>query len=273
MLQHRTLNTPLLPGLEAFVCHETTAAFTPFIPSFLSPRTVVIDIKFVVPTSEVPELMVASMITTFPTLCPNLLEITLRHLPKDQAVFTAVSDMLLACNRNTLQRFEVSSTLTRAAREVLSQLPNLRELSLILSNTLLPPLVLPNLAKMEIVHTCGHEWLRNSNGATLNKLTTVCLLIFSPHVGDFLEAFEAFAVATSVSTKLSTLSIYSEYPWDPNYSSLLELKNLTELQVLTPCRVTCSSTVNDDIITDLARAMPKLRILQLGSEPCGIRSA
>ena len=268
-LQHRTLNTPLLPGLEAFVCREATAEFTPFIPLFLSPRTAIIDIVFVRTTPETPALMVASMITTFPALCPNLVEIALHRLPTDRAVFSAVSDVLLACNRNTLQRFEVDSPLTSAAREVLCQSSNLRKLrSIVLGDVFQPPFVLPNLVKMEIVYTHGHEWLRNVDGTMLNKLTSVSFYPLSPQVGNLLEAFEAFAVATSISTKLSTFKIYSKHPWDPNYSSLLGFKQLTELLVLIACRDSCSSTVNDDIITGLARAMPKLKILQLGQGPC-----
>lgn len=53
-------------------------------------------------TLETSALMIASMITTFSTLCPNLLEITLRHLPLDQSISVTASSMLLACDRNIL---------------------------------------------------------------------------------------------------------------------------------------------------------------------------
>ena len=268
VLQHRTLNTPLLPGLKTFVCREATVVFIPFIPLFLSPGIAVIDIKF---AGSIPALMIASMIATFSTLCPNLLEITLRRLPLDEVITTAVSNMLLACNLDALRKFEVDSLLTTAAYEVLYRLPNLRELfTIFLGDTLLPPVLLPNLVGMEMTYLFGHEWLRRLNGATLNKLTSVFFHTASLDVGDFLEAFESFALATSISTKLSTFVFYSYYPWNPNYSSLLGFKQLTELIIITPCHVGCSSAVGDDIVINLARAMPKLKVLLLGSDPCPI---
>jgi len=211
------------------------------------------------------------MIATFSTLCPDLLEISLRRLPIDQAITAAVSNMLLACNPDALRKFEVDSLLTTAAYEVLYRLPNLRELSTIfLGDTFLPPVLLPNLVWMEMTYLHGHEWLRRLNGATFNKLTSVFFHTTSLEVGDFLQAFESFALATSVSTKLSTFVFYSYHPWNPNYSPLLGFKQLTELVILTPCHVGCSSAINDDIVTDLARAIPKLKVLLLGSDPCQI---
>ena len=215
--------------------------------------------------------MIASMIATFSTLCPNLLEITLLRLPIDQAIASAVSNILLACNPDALRKFEADSPLTATAYEVLYRLPNLRELfTIFLGDTLLPPVLLPNLVKMEMTYLRGHEWLRGLNGATLNNLTSVFFRTASLEVGDFLEAFESFALATSISTKLSTFVFYSHYSWNPNYSSLLGFKQLTELVILTPCHVGCSSAMDDDIVINLARAMPKLKVLLLGSDPCSI---
>lgn len=213
--------------------------------------------------------MIASMITTFSTLCPNLLEITLRHLPLDQSISVTASSMLLACDRNILRKFDVDCLLTDSAREVLYQLPNLRKLSSVhLGNTLLPPVILPNLVEMHVMFKCGHKWLQNLNGATLNKLTSVSFYDVSRQVGGFLEEFKGFALATFISTQLSRFKFSSKSSWDLNYSSLLGFKQLTELAILTPCRTSCSSTVDDDIIAKLARAMLKLKILQLGSKPC-----
>lgn len=159
--------------------------------------------------------------------------------------------------------------LTDSAREVLYQLPNLRKLSSVhLGNTLLPPVILPNLVEMYVMFKCGHKWLQNLNGATLNKLTSVSFYDVSRQVGGFLEEFKGFALATFISTQLSRFKFSSKSSWDLNYSSLLGFKQLTELAILTPCRTSCSSTVDDDIIAKLARAMPKLKILQLGSKPC-----
>lgn len=244
--------------------------FITFIPLFLSPRTTVIDIGF---AGSSPALMVASMIDTFSTLCPNLLEITLRRSPINQAITAAVSNMLLACNPDALRKFEVDSLLTAAAYEVLYRLPNLRKLlTIFLGDSLLPLVLLPNLIRMQMTYLRGHEWLRRLPGATLNKLTSIFFRTTSRQVGDFLEAFEGFALATSVSTRLLVFGFYSLHPWNPDYSSLLGFKQLTELIILTPCHIGCSSAIDDDIVISLARAMPKLKALVLGSDPCQIPS-
>jgi len=99
-LQLRTTNEPLLPNLETFECEGTIdGAFIHFIPTFLSRETTDIDIGF---DEDSPTVMFTSIITKLPTLCPNLGRITLNDLPRDPVIIEAASEMLLACNRDTL---------------------------------------------------------------------------------------------------------------------------------------------------------------------------
>ena len=107
-LQLRTGNDPLFPRLRSFVCEGITEGFIPSIPLFLSPNIVNIRIQFV---ASSPTVMVASTIAQFSLLCPNLERITilLNNLPRDPVITEAVSEMLLACNRDTLLQFVVSS--------------------------------------------------------------------------------------------------------------------------------------------------------------------
>lgn len=269
VLEDSTLGAPLLLGLRTFVCIEATVAFIPFISLFLSRVTTMIAVNFVKFLPTPPTSAITSMIATPSTRCPDLRRITLHHLPRSPVVVATVSEMLLACNRNTLQSFDVDSPLTEAARKVLSKLPNLRVLRLALEGpTLLPPMVLPNLVGMYIIYPYGHEWLRSFYGAVLNNLTYATFYTTTPYVGDFLEVFEGVGRATSISATLSTFQFYSFHPWSPTYSSLLAFKQLTNLTIASPCRIHCSSTVDDDIVINLARAMPKLKVLQLGLEPC-----
>jgi hypothetical protein len=271
VLQHNTLNTPLLPGLKAFECWEATATFLPFVHLFLSPKTVTVDINFAEFALNPPTLMITSMITTFSTLCPNLREISLRRLPRDSAIITSVSELLLTCNRDTLQCFEVDSPLTDAACEVLYRLPNLSKLwSVLQEPTVIPPVVLPNLTTMHMGYLHNHEWLQRFSGASLNKLEYITFYTGSSRarIGGFLEEFERVALSTSVPTTLSTFGLYSLSPWNPTYSSLLAFKQLQNLTIVNPCHNGCSSKVDDDIIINLSRAMPKLNVLLLGSEPC-----
>lgn len=213
--------------------------------------------------------MIASMIATFSTLCPNLQEISLRPLPKNSTIGGAISEMLLGCNRNTLRRFDVDSLLTKPAGKVLYQLPNLSKLrSVLLGYIPLSKVLLPNLSELNIVYRHGHDWLRAFHGATLSKLTEVVFHAECELTGDFLEAFEDVALTTCVSATLSAFKFHTSRSWNPNYYSLLSFKQLRELVVESSCHDGCSSRVDDEIVVTLARALPKLEVLRLGSEPC-----
>jgi hypothetical protein len=272
VLQHRVLNTPLFPGLKTCISHETTATFIPFISSLLSQTTTSVDIEFasaLLPTAS--PLMITSMIATLPAVCPNLRWITLSGLPMDPVVTTAASEMLLTCDTNTLKKFNVDCPLTEAARRVLYRLPNLSELVSVYDAraTSRPPVVLPCLVKMNIKYLHSHEWLQTFHGAALTNLKSVVFNTISPQIGNFLEAFEGAALTTSIPVTLSTFRFHGLSPWNPNYSSLLGFKQLTVLKIETPCRTSCSSTVDDGVVTKLARGLPKLKSLKLGSGPCG----
>ena len=137
----RTINEPLFPNLKTLYFRDVRGPFVPFIPLFLSLRVTSIDLGFV---TDVPKAMVASVVSSFPTLCPRLQSISLQCLPKDPMITTAVSKMVLATNRNTLQQLDVDSPLMEEASEVVCELPNVRNLSVVIENSL-PSASLPNL--------------------------------------------------------------------------------------------------------------------------------
>ena len=223
----------------------------PFIPLFLSPRTTAISIQF--PSHNFPKVMVPSMITALPTLCPNLQEITLQTLPRDFMTIAAVSAMLLASNRNTLRCFSVESSLTAEAREVVYTLPVLRTLwSVIERDALLPAVVLPNLTDLTIAYDYDSDWSRVFRGATLGPLETVTFYSEPEQLEDFLEEFERVALATSIQNTLSTFQLYTSHSWSPYYYSLQPFTQMTCLVIYFSCRDGCSSTVDDDVVTTLA---------------------
>jgi len=268
VLQHRTTNQPLFPNLKTLELLHTTEELVQFIPLFLSPATIVITILFA-NLSDLPNVMVASTLATFPTLCPNLQQIALHSLPRDPMTTAAVSGMLLTANRNALRSIMVDSPLTEEAREVVYKLPNLRVLSVVIEeNTLLLPPVLPNLTDLNIDYDHDSDWLKGFRGATLGKLKAASFYSGSEQIGDFLEEFERVALATSTQNTLSSFSLSTSCSWNPNYSSLLRFTQLTYLLVDFPCDDGCSSTVDDNVITALAQAMPKLEFLLLGEAPC-----
>ena len=95
--------------------------------------------------------MVASMITSFPTLCPNSREIPLYNLPSDPMVAATISEMLPASSRNDPRCLRVDSPLSEKACRVVYNPPNLRVLSVVVEkDSPLPPVVLPNLTNLDI---------------------------------------------------------------------------------------------------------------------------
>ena len=97
VVQLCTANEPLFPNLKMIDLWGVKESFIPFIPLLLSPRTTFILLKF---ESNLPEAMVASIVTALPTPCPNLQTIGLYSLPRDPMVAAAVSGMLVT-NQNT----------------------------------------------------------------------------------------------------------------------------------------------------------------------------
>ena len=265
VLQRWASDEPLFPNLGTLVLWFVSRKFVPFIPLFLSPRTTVIGITF--DESDPPKAMGTSVVTSFPTMCPNLRRISLRRLPRDPTVIAAVSGMILASNRNTLQYVDVDSPLTEEARATLYTHSDLRELSVVVEKDL-PPVVLPNLTKLTI--GCNHDsdWLGIFREATFGKLEVVTFNSESKPASDFLETFERAALAASLQNALSGFYLYTPHPWNPSYPSLLSFTRLTSVVIYFSCVGGCSSSVEDGIITDLAQAMPKLENLQLGGPPC-----
>ena len=257
VLQLCPFNKPFFPNLKTLELWRVAEEFIPFITSFLSPRTTVVSIRF--EAFGFCEVAIASTIASFPTLCPNLQDVTLHFLPGDPMITTAVSGILLSDIRNALRCFRVDSLLTEEAREVVYKLSDLRELSVIIeSGASLPSVALPNLTTLLIVCENDSECLRVLQGARFGKLKTVNFHSESGQIGDFLEAFQRVALATSIQNTLSEFTFSTPRLWNPNYSSLLPFAQLTALTVDFPCADSCSSRVDDDIVMSLARTMQRL---------------
>lgn len=269
VLQSNAFKEPLLPNLQTLRMWITTRTeeLMPFVPLLLSTKTTLIDLTL--SGYDVYKAEIASMVTSLPTLCPNLNRIRFVGLPRDSMITDAVSELVLRIGRNDLQYFDADSPLTAEAREVIYKHPNLSTLQAVFDGpTTLPTIALPNLTSIDIESCYGHDWLQGFCGASLGKLTSVSIFSDSDPTDEFLEAFKAVALTTSIPATLSKFSYSTEHPWRPSYRSLLPFTQLTGLVIESTCEFECSSTIDDDIITDLARAMPRLELLHLGGSPC-----
>jgi hypothetical protein len=132
--------------------------------------------------------------------------------------------------------------------------------------------MLPNLTSIDVEYDDDLEWLQGFRGATLTKLESTTFRCESGQIGDFLGAFGSVVSTTSAQHTLSSFRFYTPSSWDPSYLALLPFKELKELEIEFSCYDGCSSKVDDDIITLLAQAMPKLESLKLGGTPCRTRT-
>lgn len=150
------------------------------------------------------------MITAPPTLCPNLQEFTLKHTPNHPVITTAVSELLLTTNRNSLRSFRADSPLTKEACEVVCQLSGLRELQFTIDGpTPVPTMIIPNFTKIDIGYDQHPNWLQGSRGASLGKLASVVVRSGSDLIGDFLEAFKSVAVTIFMTAILSSFLFFT----------------------------------------------------------------
>ena len=267
VLQFHTPGKHLLPNLKTLKLSSMPAArdSISFIPLFLSPKLTVIELRF--SKLNAYRVMAASMIATLPITCPDLQKIRLEGLPRDPVIICAVSQFVTA-NRGTLRSFHVDSPLTQEAAEILYKSPHLCELHTVVDGpTSLPAMELPNLTRMDIKFYHHYDWLQGFLGASLGKLVSLTFRCESRLTG-LLEAFKQATVATSIPTTLLTFHLCTTRPWRPNYRSLLPFTHLTKLDIEFPCVSNCSSTIDDDSITELAQALHELEFLYLGGRPC-----
>ena len=257
-----------LPNLNVLYLSIIERRSISFITLFLSPRITSILLMF--SASDPCIESIVSTVTALPTHCPNLQAITLYFLPRDPIITAAISDMLLATGRNTLRKFRVDFPLKEEADEVVCKLPNLCDLSVVIERkTSLPSASLPNLIELEIICGDGSGWPGLFHGATFGKLKSVTFRPRSEGIDNFLGTFERVALSSSVQDTLSKSHLFAFSSWNPNYSSLLPFTQLVDLVIDFPCDYYgCTSTVDDGIVIDLSRAMPKLISLKLGDVPC-----
>ena len=131
----------------------------------------------------------------------------------------------------------------------------------------LPALTLPSLAQIYVKYDHDHSWLQGFCGAMLENLTSTAFDPGSHLTNDFLEAFESITLTAPIPATPSKFMFPTVHVWRPNYRSLLPFGQLEELTVGSSCGHDYTSTIDDDIITDLALAMPKFESIWFDNLP------
>jgi hypothetical protein len=134
--------------------------------------------------------------------------------------------------------------LTEQACEAIYKHPDLCGSQTVIDNAVaLPTMALPNLTDIQIEWCNGRGWLQGFRGALLGKLTSVRISAEYDSIGDFLEAFEAVALTTTIPAMLSTFRFLTGRSWRSTYRSLLPFTQLKNLVIESSCELGCSWTI------------------------------
>lgn len=174
---------------------------------------------------------------------------------KDGPLNDAISSFICRCGPS-LKGFETYVPLSEAAIRHLVQLPNLHTLYIAQDPPqTVPTSVLPSLIQLHLDNHALVPWLR----------------LLASHGKNILQDGSTSAIShSSARGTLELLNCPRKTIVDSTFlSSIVEFCDLVILRVGASCRDAegCSFRMTDDNVNDLAAALPRLEILELG-EPC-----
>jgi len=225
-----------------------------FVRLFLSPCLKEVALySFSIPTHPSLSTAAAQVISLLPT---SLEDVSIAGVyEEDEALVVAVSSFVCRCG-SSLRSLTTLTPLSETATRHVMQLPNLRSWTIGHG----PPrtVLVPILLSLERVDLCGPEalpWLP---------------LLASHHGGTIRNGFASATSYTGIREGLKSITCRRSIIVDPTFlSSITAFWNLATLRVQTYCSWTegCMFHLTDDDMEDLAAALPRLEILELGA-PC-----
>ncbi|KAF9647205.1 hypothetical protein BDM02DRAFT_3117461 [Thelephora ganbajun] len=195
----------------------------------------------------------------------------------DPRIIDATSTLLLRCNPNKLRYFRVGSCLSTEAFIHATQLPHLEAFAMRTDTTglgvPLPTSMFPSLKLLEINATNPRSPLLKTIAHIQSKtLDRLDLISPAATLGTFLPATLAALRPRGLYQTLTALSIFPKGGLELDMAiirPLLCLNQLTHLEIMLICsRNSCPYGLSDEDLEELVKAMPKLRLLSLGSVPC-----
>jgi hypothetical protein len=193
----------------------------------------------------------------------------------------ASSQLLMQCNHR-LREFSVDSPISASALKHVRQLPSLERFQLVINSFDLPdPLpmfVFPSLQELSVKckGVWDLTWLKLLPCIENPVLTIISVKCPSSDVERFMETFQLTTTGSAIRECLQSFTVHS-----PDYFKItpriiactFSFKNLTSLKLCFECTDLCqTSDLTDDDIDLLTNAMPCLKHLIIGGEPCGLPS-
>ena len=268
-MQTSTLGQYILPNLHSlrWDVHPWTNA--PFIRLFLNPGLANVHIQFPNPRPDVYRLAAISSIPT-----KDLAQLRLKYMGNEGPVLDALQN-LLDKSSETIRSVALDGGLSTAFIDRLFQLRNLRSLEIELPSIPIssPEVVLPSLKKLAIRYRDDVPWFH-----ILKKIPNPALRdLEATFLDDSLTHIQTLTSSLIHANKKQTLTRL-QCSWEKltpltveRLRSVFPLERLTTLNLLPRCiEGRCGVQLEDSIICELAKALPRLKSLKLGGVPCKV---
>lgn len=255
----------LLSNLQSLEWYSATETFS-YIDLFLSARLTSLNVR-VVP--DIPN--VGSILASLPV--GTLEELRFLDSSEDRAVQDAISNSVLRTTA-ALRSIEVSSDLSDAAIRHITRLPNLSDASVSFGNmgqlSASADTTFPSLRTLETRVDNGGGWkYLMQNAKSLDSTVLHSLSVLQP---EEIVAVFGFLIDEGFHRTMHRLSFAALQPCDliPHVlAPLVKFRTLTRLSVTSSCDPTrCRSRLTNDVLAQLAEALPQLVELFLGATPC-----
>ena len=212
-------------------------------------------------------------------MAPDIGKIEVQRLEHDPSWEDVSSQLLKRCNPRRLRTYRVDASLSASAISHVIQLPWLESLLLVAVNSSLrfpiplPNLVFPSLRTLHVDSDGDLAWLKLlPESPVLSEVYVKC----TGRVGQFMETFQLTTAGCGMRKRLRKFSLQGRegFTITPQIIACnLLFENLTSLQLLSDCSTTCrTENLTDEDIDLLTNAMPSLKILAIGKQPCSVPS-
>ena len=274
LLQLYSNCSPLLPNLE-LLSWTSGDTCLPFISSFISHSltSIIID----VPERASPIL--PPILTRLSTMSHDINQIVVRLLKYEPSMEEASSQLLMHCDPHRLRKYNIGAPLSASALSHIIQLPSLEEFGLVAPFQFpdpLPAVVFPSLQVIVVDFDGSLTWLKLLPAIESSGLSIIRVKCPGPNVARFMGAFQQTTIGCGMHERLQEFAVQSreEFKITPQFLACnFSFKNMTSLKFHAKCSTSCQTLdVTDGDVDLLTNAMPGLKSLAIGGEPCIVPS-
>ena len=266
--------SPLLPNLTSIDWNGNETNL-PFITLFISRSLTSISID----VSAKAGRMLPPILMRLSKMSPNISKILVQRLKYEPSLEEASSHLIMQCNPHRLRKFDVDAPLSASAFRRIMQLPSLEEFWVVGSCHLpdpLPAVVFPSLQVLDVDFNGDLTWLKLLPAIQSPVLSAISVDCPGNAITRFMESFQLTITGCGMHERFHEFRVRNrdDFNITPQIIACnFSFTRLTSLTFLSNCTVRCqTSDLTDDDIDLLTNAMPGLKSLSVGEQPCSVPS-